>query len=201
MLDEIEQYLTGPLANFAGLILGIVGIILAYAFYRKAKKDKEPYWAIQTVNLIRDYSVELGGVEVLYAGEKVKNLSISKLLFWNHGALTIDRRDIADADPLGICTDQRKQSTDQNIRLLDVKLLAQNHSASQVVVSRSPDKLTAQFVFDYLDRGHGFVVQIVHEGTSSRDIALAAPLKGLRRSFELTLTHSFINQSSLELMR
>jgi hypothetical protein len=101
---DIKELLNNPIVTLLGLILGLLGVILACIFYFRGKRDKEPNWAIQTVNLFRDYSGTVGGLEIQYVGEKVRDLSVSKMVFWNHGGLTINSEDLVRTDPLRIET-------------------------------------------------------------------------------------------------
>lgn len=59
-----------------------------------------------------------------------------------------------------------------------LKLLACNNGPSQVELSLSPDRTIANIAFEYLDQGHGFVIELIHEGTSSNDLFLKGSIKG-----------------------
>lgn len=89
------------LSNY-GWIVGIVGIILAIYFYFKNKKIKEPVYALRDLNLIKDLINTPEALEMFYAGNKINNLSVAKIAFWNAGRDTINEKDIAKADPLAI---------------------------------------------------------------------------------------------------
>lgn len=55
---------------------------------------------MRTINLFQDHSGFVEGLEIQFKGEKVRDLSIIKIVFWNKGAFTIQQRDFSDADPL-----------------------------------------------------------------------------------------------------
>lgn len=165
-MDWVDsQYVT--LISF---LLAMVGLVLTVVFYYKGKRDKEPCWAIQTVNLFTDYSGIYEGLEIQYKGETVKNLSISKIAFWNGGKLTIHGTDLTNEDPLRI-------EMVGNGQILDARLIAINNTASQFQMA---EKTISQVrvSFDYVDEGHGFVMQVIHSGMSSRDFAVKGVIKG-----------------------
>lgn len=170
----MEQFATNPFVTLFGLLLGIFGSVSSYVFYRRSIRDKEPYWAIQTVNLFKDYSSTVDGLEVKYSGEKIRDLSVSKVAFWNSGRLTVDKMDLTEQDPLRI------QAGGES-RVLSAQLISKNNVASQPVLSQSLDRKKVFLEFDYLDQGQGFVVQVIHEGTSSQDIELKGSIKGVGR--------------------
>jgi hypothetical protein len=74
---DIIELLKNPIAD---LVVGMVfSLVLALVFYLKGKRDKEPHWSIQTVNLFKDYSGTVSGLDIQYLGEKVRDLSVSKI--------------------------------------------------------------------------------------------------------------------------
>ncbi len=176
---------TGTLLGIVGIVIsvlfGVIGLVTGYYFYRKSKQKKEPCWAIRSNNLIRGSSAIISGLAVLYKGEQVENLTISKLLIWNKGEITLDRQDIETIDHLRVVG---KGDT----KLLDIDILASNNNASRFSYNLAQDKSSATLNFDYLDRGNGAVLQIVHTGASSNDLTLAGAIKGASLSYLANVT-------------
>jgi len=160
-----------------GIIIGMIGvaigILASYYFYRRSLRVKEPTWAIRTTNIIQGYSSKFNDLQVIYKGENIENLTVSRIIFWNEGAETIDRQDILTANQVRIVALE-------GIKLLDVKLLASNNPSSQFSVQHAADKGCAYFNFDYLDQKQGAVVQVVHNGISSKDVDVTGDIKGVR---------------------
>jgi hypothetical protein len=182
---DILELLKNPIAD---LVVGMAfSLVLALVFYLKGKRDKEPHWSIQTVNLFKDYSGTVAGLDIQYLGDKVRDLSVSKIAFWNHGALTIDLADLVPADRL------RLEARGKG-RILSTKLISTNNKASQPLLSASLEKDQAFLQFEYLDRGQGFVIQVIHEGTSSNDLDLKGAIKGVTRIRKIDLDE-FINKT------
>ena len=101
-MEKIRGVLDSPFLAGVSLVLALVSIILAYIFFRKSQRARTPSWAIRTTNLIRDYTSKLSDLEIRYRQQQVKDLSISRVVFWNDGAETIDREDVASTDPVRI---------------------------------------------------------------------------------------------------
>jgi hypothetical protein len=171
-MDRLSQVLESPVLTAVSIVLAVIGIVLAYFFYRRGRRTKEACWAIRTNNLVAGYGSKLGDLEVLYKGQKVENLSISRIAFWNEGAETIDRQNLVTANPLRI-------TTKGEVKLLDIKRLAVNNEASGFAVSLENDMGSARIEFDYLDREHGAVLQVVHTGKRSEDLDLVGAIKGV----------------------
>jgi len=159
----------GFIIGTVGTFLSLISLFAAYYFYRKSLRLKEPRWAITSNNLIRGYSSKLNELDILYKDHKVENLTISKILFWNRGRDTINRQDIATAEPLVI------KSTEE-VEILDAKILSNNNESSQISAELENSQ-QSYLIFDYLDYDQGAIIQIVHTGTSSKDIFVSGKIK------------------------
>lgn len=166
-LTELGKH---PLFTPITFILGlIISFILGYYFYFKSSKKRSPIYSIRSRNLIRDYTNEVKKLSIKYENEDVKSLTVSRFLFWNDGAETINRTDITVAEPLIIKTASK---------ILDVEILALNEEANRLTISLEKNEIKVDF--DYLDKDNGVVLQIFHTGTSSNDLILYGKIKGSR---------------------
>ena len=168
ILDRITSH---PAFKAISFTLTLIAIVLAFYFYNKGKMIREPRWSIITANLIQNYDSKIADLKVLYKGGDIENLSISKIAIWNNGAMTILNTDIPQTHPLEIVGNE-------NVRLLDVKLLAANNEANQFSATMASGGQSVFLNFDYLDKAQGAVVQIIHTGTSSDDLKLTGAVKG-----------------------
>jgi len=154
------------------LLVGIVGIVLAIVFYIRSRRVKQPLYTIRSVNLLRAPKLEV--LDIRYANEPIVSLTATKIAFWNGGRETITRDDIAAADPLEV-TMQR------GVKALDAQILHCINPANRFETSVRPDASGALMAFDFLDRGEGAVVQLLHTGSSSDDIKIRGTIKGAGR--------------------
>ena len=65
-----------------------------------------PIYILRTVNLVRENVQKIDTVNILYAGNKVNNLSITKIAFWNDGKETINNSDVAQNNPIRLIIDK-----------------------------------------------------------------------------------------------
>ena len=168
----LTQLLQGPIVAVIGLGLGILGLISSYVFYRRQERSRDPRWAVSSTTLIEGHGSRLSDLEVLFKGEAVENLSVSRLLFWNNGGV-IDHGDIATADSVRVVAID-------GTKILDARVLAQNSKTSLFQVSLSADGASAALSFEYLGEGHGAVLQIVHTGIIPREPIVTGAIKGVK---------------------
>jgi multisubunit Na+/H+ antiporter MnhG subunit len=154
-----------------GTVLGVIGLLTGYIFYKWSLRVKEPRVSQKTNNLIRDYIAKFDGLEILYKGAKIQNLTVTKILFWNEGSETIDKQDLTNADPLRI-------TVDDGYIILDYRIISCNNEASKFNCVLSEDKSSLLIEFDYIDRNQGLVVQVVHTGINQSDIWVTGVIKG-----------------------
>lgn len=155
----------------AGLVLAIVSLAAAFIFYKKSLKTKEPIYIISNISLIQNNISQMNGLEISYKDRKIENLSVSKIVFWNKGAETLDNQDIIKIDPLRI-------ECSENNYILDATIIRSNKLANQLSLEVRDSGKAAYVKFEYLDKNNGGVFQIIHTGTSSNDIFLKGELKG-----------------------
>lgn len=157
-----------------GAIIGIVGsIIVGYIFYQKGKEEKRPCFAMKTNNLIENRHAQFDGLEITYRGRKTQNVSVSHIVFWNDGQVTISSDDINTIDPLRITANNQTE-------ILDVEILKASNVANQISCDQRPDTKDHRIEFDYLDKEHGAVIQVIHTGITSQDIDVIGQIKGVR---------------------
>jgi hypothetical protein len=162
-------------ANTIGIILGVAGIVIgaivSYYFYKKSIRIKEPCFDIKSYNLIEGYVSTFEGLEVSYKDQKIENLTVAKVAFWNNGAETINKSDITSADPIRIV------GVNGSV-ILNSKTISANNKANLLSSKLHRDKNAVYIGFDYLDRQQGGIFQVVHTGLRSEDIKIEGTIKG-----------------------
>ncbi|MCZ7363103.1 MAG: hypothetical protein O8C58_07200, partial [Candidatus Methanoperedens sp.] len=112
-------------------------------------------------------------MEMLYAGERIENLTATKIAFWNAGNVTISSNDFASKKPFTIkvkeCkilrTEPYTVSVKTGYKILDVKKLYYN-PINQVEIKCSKDKSQIKINFEYLAKNEGAIIQLLHTGKS-----------------------------------
>src|SRR5258706_5309667 len=99
----VEWLNRNPWLNLAFLALAFTSIITSIVLYLKSKKEKRPFFQCRTFRLVEDSLAKMEAVEILYKGQPVQNLSLTKVAVWNGGTETINSSDIAPTDVLRLC--------------------------------------------------------------------------------------------------
>jgi hypothetical protein len=168
-MDGLINWLT-----IGGFVATVVSLGLAIYFYFKSQRNREPCWAIRTRTLVEERSSKFIGLEISYRGVPVETLSVSRALFWNNGAETINSVDITAGNPL-------RWKAKNGVKILDATLLSANNDANQFAEPAVVNEDEVPILFDYIDRDQGALYQIVHTGTGNWSIALMGTIKGAKQ--------------------
>lgn len=201
ILNYTYSFLQGSL-YFNCVCLGpaVISIILCIYFYIKAKKVKQPTYAVRTIRLIEPKIKNIGNINISYLENKIENLSVSKIALWNSGRDTIDYTDVAKNDNLKIIIDSQ-------YRILDCSILFQKNKANSFTVEISNDGKAVAINFDYFDCNEGVILQVFHTGNSSNNISLIGRIKSvnrIKRKGEQKRNNSkpsFINKASIAIIK
>lgn len=159
------------------IIIGVAGIVLgfvtSYVFYLIQLKRRELCWSIDSASLIKGYSSLFEKLEILYGGQKIENLTVSKIVIWNNGNETIDGKDIAIPPHI-------YPRDEENTKILDAKIIKTSTLGNGFEILEKSDDSILLFQFDYLDPNQGAVIQIIHTGISVLPFILDGEVKGVK---------------------
>jgi hypothetical protein len=133
-------------------------------------------YSIKSYNVISDYSSIYENLTVSYKDEKVENFTVSKVLFHNRGAVTLNRDDINTRNRLRIEV--------KSGNILDATVLQENNPSSDFKVSLDRVNKMVMIDFDYLNQYQGAVIEVIYTGLSSNGLDVVGDMKevkGLRR--------------------
>lgn len=153
--------------------LTVLSIGLAFVFFFKSRRIKQPMFSIRSAHLIRNVAGQQSDLDIRFAGEPITNLTATKIAFWNNGRETIDGRDIAQTEPLAV-------GIDRGLKILDAEVLDRTRPSNNFSILMAADGSEALIFFDFLDKGDGAVIQVLHTGNSSRDLIMRGVIKGAR---------------------
>ena len=166
-ISSFLTYIGGPLLTIISVFVAIVSIAITF----KSKRERKPRYSILSYNIIKDFVNMFDALEIRYAGQTVKDLTVSKIIFWNAGRETIDKDDIVKADPITI-------RMSDNYKILDQNIIAMNNETDNFYLIPSEDGSKVIVEFDYIDKNDGAVFQIIHTGKSNKDIEFHGRIKG-----------------------
>jgi hypothetical protein len=191
----IQQILQNPWVGFIGTFVGIVGVALSIIFFVRSRRTQRPAYAKQSIRWFDVSDAPHSDVKMYFREQPIQRFTITHLAFWNAGNLTIRKGDFAAASPLRL-------HIPQEITVFDIRVTARTSPVNGVIV-RPPTTLPARaesdFVidFDFFDADDGFVVQLVHDGNTTKDIAFAGKLPGVPSMVKVASGRSFTARSML----
>jgi hypothetical protein len=168
------EFIKGLVSNYwftlSSYVIGILGIVISYYLYFKAKKDKLPYYDLFKYTIVHDYLNKVEGLEILYGGKKIQNLHSTKFTLWNGGE-SISEQDVAPADPIRIVLGE-------NAQLLSAKLRHVVNPTNNFAVIPNAEQNTVDVTFDYFDKNEGMTLLIYHTGDRD-NVHIKGTIKGV----------------------
>lgn len=138
-------------------ILAIIAIVVtafvAYYFYRKSKKEKEPMCLYENTTLEPKKSFR-------YGDKQIDRITRTQLTFWNNGREPIQKSNIRSF--LEIVLDHPAEVLEA-----DIVKLSRGETGFEVTPTRAVGGKLANRVnvtFDFLDKGDGASIEILHTG-------------------------------------
>lgn len=156
--------------------------LVAWLFYRRGFLAKAPRWAIRTTPVITSSHSSVEGLKISYRGQQVSTLSVSTILFWNAGRSTLDKTDIATANPPRIVAKE-------GVMILEGTVVEMNNPSSDFSIQLDAEGKSLTLLFEYLDNDNGAVIRVIHTGSSASNVHITGALKGVKaikqvRNFE-----------------
>lgn len=168
----LELINKNPWLNILFIVLAVLGIFFTIFFYIKSIRSRKPIYCIRTINLVKEKTIRVDSISILFEDNKIDNLSISKIAIWNEGRETINYSDIAKNDLFRI-------ESITHTSILDCQIIFEKNSANGFKVIKSENN-RINIEFDYFDKYEGIVIQVYHTGTMSSDLLLKGSFKGTK---------------------
>lgn len=158
--------------NIISFLVGIAGIILAFVFYVKGKKEKCPVINSQMISIVNPGLTKLKNLEISFAKVPINSLSLSKLAFWNAGKESIRKSDIAAANPILL-------KVNDDVTIYDFEISYQTPSNNFRAIRI--DEHTIQIDFDFIDYNDGVVLKVFHNGFSGNQMKVQGRIIGAKQ--------------------
>lgn len=164
-----EALMSNPVFNlFISVLTFILGSLFSYVLYVKSLPKKRIWWDMRTIKLFNSYVKQLSKLRISYSSYDIAEAYSSRIIFWNSGNSVLAPGDIAKKKNIAIVAYN-------DALILDIKLLSRSNDTIQV--SSIHDQYFSIIHFEYLERNHGGVIEIIHTGKPS-DIAITGVIKG-----------------------
>lgn len=166
--------------NYAGIALGVLGIVATIIFAVRYRERKAP-----SAYIANDMKVATLGapptLELSYRGKRIPTLTSTYVWFWNAGRRPIRREDIAPKQPIRITVGSAKA----NVEILDSPIVRKVTRDSIGFVANQATPNAVDLSFDFLDYQDGALIEIQHTGefwteAEISGVILGAP-QGIKR--------------------
>jgi hypothetical protein len=169
MLQQIIDLMSHPVA---GILVGVFGLLLAYRW----KTEVRPF---STHSYGRWFSAESRPhpeLTIQFRGVDVEAVGWTNIRFWNAGNKTIRKADFSRSHPLQICVPEGVTVLDAKVIRTTPKELAVSLETS--TLARSEVEQAIAIDFEFLEPSEGFILQVVHDGSSTKGPKLIGRLAG-----------------------
>jgi len=166
-METFFSFLSTP---WLGTVVGFAGVALAILFYFRSKGKSRLSYQIEDFSVVGDARAKFPNeLEIRFEGSAVPRVTSAVIIIWNSGDTTVNQNQIIDSDRL------RLEINDGSI--LRSKVL---NKTREVIAADSVNnsKNTVLINFEFLDPNDGFIVEVIHSGTTG-DLNLHGTLKGL----------------------
>ncbi len=186
---DIEALASNPIVDIGGAVIGFLGFILAIFFYIRSQKNKVPCFDSSSNTIIEGLHNAFEELEVRYKGIAQKQITVTKIVFWNDGRETINKSDLVERDPLRIICPK-------GIDILDIQIVNDSAKLNSIALENQrtdEGEIFYSISFEYLDHREYFVTQIIHNGTTSDRFFISGKIKGVKiinEGFRKTLPNS-----------
>jgi hypothetical protein len=135
-----------PWLNFSNILalLSIISTITVPIVTNiRSKKYKRPTYRTKTISLLKESFEKIKSADILYNGNKINNLSITKIAIWNDGKETINNTDVSETDKFRI-------EIDKEYKILDYEIVHQKNYANAFRLTKINDN-ELEINFHYFD--------------------------------------------------
>ena len=171
MTKMIDVFNQNPWVIFLCFCFAILSLILAIVFFFASRKKKDFRYSYNSNRLIKDFTQQIDGLNISYKSESIESLTITKYVFWNKGNETINSSDFPSTSKLKI-------KIKKDFKILDSKIIFTKNETNNVKCELINNE-EVLLMFDYLDKGEGFVVQLIHTSPNNKDLYVDGTIKGI----------------------
>jgi len=191
---SIETILHNTYFPLAGLIMGIAGIIWGVISHFRSKKKKIPVFEIEQRTLIRNDEPILPGLKVSFNNSPQGLITVAHVRFWNRGREIMNASDVADPLLLRVRGGAKvlsaqvikatQPSNKSRIGDFSTELYHPGDADGPEIFDESTrisyiENTIIPLSFDFLEKGDGMLIQIVHNGEDNHGIGIEGKIKGV----------------------
>lgn len=169
ILENIVKWIAeNPYLTAAGLFATILGLIIAIVTPIIQKRKKSLFFSYSTTQLVKENITDIDGIEILFHGNPVKQLSVSTVRIWNGGNTIITPDDFYKGHEL-------KLILHDNTSILGVDMLKQ----SEDTIECKAECLSTfiGFSFQAFEKKEYVTFNVYHTGNAEMKLGLSGKIK------------------------
>jgi|WetSurMetagenome_2_1015567.scaffolds.fasta_scaffold167094_2 hypothetical protein len=159
--------------NIIFIILALIGYILSIVFYLRSRKIKKPCYKFAKSELIQSYVNSIEGLEIFFDNNKIDNLSLTSLAFWNEGNEVINGADVAIKNKL-------KVIANEDVSILTTKLDIIENPSNNFTINFSKEEKIVLIDFDFVGQYEGIILKLYHSGDTKTPFRFEGEIKGVK---------------------
>jgi len=156
--------------NIGGLLVGVIGVVLAVYFYMVSKEERELVYYVNPVKSIV-FSSNNNELSVIYKGDIISSdVAAAQVAIWNKGNKAVKKENMLKEFMLDVGGDHqvleariRKMSRD----ITNISLNTESSALGRVVID-----------WDILEKNDGCVVQLIYTGDTSTTVKAFGIVEG-----------------------
>lgn len=151
----MKELMNNPYAWAFLSLCTIISFLFAIYTWIAGRKIKEISIDSSTNEIIKQGKYPITKLDVKFDGKQIQDLSSSIFYIWNSGNDVINAADIVTSGLLKISCDSGN--------ILDVEIIRQSDESNNFLISKFKSD-SVEIAFEYMDRGEGVTLQILHMG-------------------------------------
>lgn len=145
-------------SNWLSIVSIVFGLYFGLRSISAGNKKKLPVMYYKTVPIIKN-AEKIKDLSVLYKNEKINNLFLSVIVFFNQGQLAIKKEDIDPNKPVEIIFPR-------NCNILHVQDVFKNPTTSSIFSHHIAEQNKIKIEFPFLNQNSGIVTYVYHKAYS-----------------------------------
>jgi len=175
----IQRLATDPTLILVFGAFTVVGAVVgAYAIYVTIKlfriSNRLPRYTIRSIPILSDIPTRLPEIKIHHDGygDQIRNLTVTRILLWNAGTVSIRKDDVPPSDPITLHA--LKDAVILGAQVMKIENPASNFTAT----FNRRDRKSVVFAFDFMNQNQSILVKVVHTGKASDDLKMSGQVIG-----------------------
>lgn len=168
-MESIANWIAeNPYVTAAGLFATFLGLIVAIITPIIQRRRKNLFFSYSTTPLVKEDIANIYGIEILFHGSPVEQLSVSSVHIWNGGNTIITPDDFYKDHGL-------KLISQSGISILGIDMLKQSEDTIDCQMKCSP--IAVDFSFQAFEKKEYISFNVYHTGNAETELTLTGKIK------------------------